>query len=199
MGWPVSRLPGAAYVSLAEGDPVPPEDRFRSPPVQGTCEVGQLEQTYRNERSWLLALAGSRGSRQDAEDIVQHAFVRLAERGAGNVHAPRAYLGQAVKNLVRDRYRSAVRRGENDHHSLDEVELAGSDQAACLEARDRLRRIERALEKLKPLTRQVFLASRVDGYSYAEIAAGTGLSVKGVEKQMSRALKLLARDLRGHD
>ncbi len=130
---------------------------------------------------------------------MQHAFVRLAERGAGTIHAPRAYLGQAVKNLVRDRYRSAARRGENDHHSLDEVELAGSDQSACLEARDRLRRIERALEKLKPLTRQIFLASRVDGYSYAEIAAETGLSVKSVEKQMSRALKLLARDLRGHD
>ncbi|WP_246543958.1 RNA polymerase sigma factor [Novosphingobium profundi] len=176
---------------------MPPEDHVPSERAAGDDAL--LEDTYRHERSWLLSLASARGARQDAEDIVQHAFVRLAERDVRAVRLPRAYLGQAVRNLVRDRQRRAERRSEHDHHSLDEVELADGDQLARLEARDRLRRIERALEKLKPLTRQIFLASRVDGYSYTEIASETGLSVKGVEKQMSKALKILARDLRGHE
>ena len=64
---------------------------------------------------------------------------------------------------------------------------------------DRLARLEQAVLRLKPLTRQIFLACRLDGYSYVEIAEQTGLSVRGVEKQMSRAIKQLGRHLRHHD
>ena len=48
---------------------------------------------------------------------------------------------------------------------------------------------------LKPKTRAIFLAHRVHGLSYAEIANRTGLSVKGVEKQMSKAIAHLDRML----
>jgi len=64
-----------------------------------------------------------------------------------------------------------------------------------MEQRDTLRRIERAVEKLKPRTREIFLAHRVDGLSYAEIAERTGLSIKGVEKQMSKAIAKIDRML----
>ena len=37
------------------------------------------------------------------------------------------------------------------------------------------------------------MAHRLDGFSYAEIAEHTGMSVKGVEKQMSRAIVELRR------
>ncbi len=77
--------------------------------------------------------------------------------------------------------------------------MASGDPVAALEARDRLARIEEAVLRLKPLTREIFLACRLDGYSYAEIAERTGLSVRGVEKQMSRAIKQLGRHLRAHD
>ena len=56
-----------------------------------------------------------------------------------------------------------------------------------------LRRLERAMLRLRPKTREIFLAHRLDGYSYTEIAARTGLSVKGVEKQMSKAIAQLDR------
>ena len=38
-----------------------------------------------------------------------------------------------------------------------------------------------------------FLAHRIDGYGYAEIAHRTGLSIKTVEKHMSRAIAALDR------
>jgi RNA polymerase sigma-70 factor (ECF subfamily) len=37
------------------------------------------------------------------------------------------------------------------------------------------------------------LAHRIDGFTYAEIAERTGLSVKGVEKQMSKAIAKIDR------
>jgi RNA polymerase sigma-70 factor (ECF subfamily) len=45
--------------------------------------------------------------------------------------------------------------------------------------------------RLRPLTREIFMAHRLDGYTYREIAARTGLSVKRVEKHMSRAIAQL--------
>lgn len=62
-----------------------------------------------------------------------------------------------------------------------------------LESRDTLRRLEFAISKLKPKTRAIFLAHRLDGLSYNEIAELTGLSVKGIEKQMSKAIAKIDR------
>jgi RNA polymerase sigma-70 factor (ECF subfamily) len=39
------------------------------------------------------------------------------------------------------------------------------------------------------------MAHRLDGLSYAEIAARTGLSIKGVEKHMCKAIAQLDRSL----
>lgn len=58
-----------------------------------------------------------------------------------------------------------------------------------------LRRLEAAMLKLKPKTREIFMAHRPDALSYAEIAERTGLSVKGVEKQMSKAIAQIDRML----
>ena len=56
-----------------------------------------------------------------------------------------------------------------------------------------LRRLEEAIGKLKPKTREIFLAHRIHGFTYAEIADQTGLSIKGVEKQMSKAIAKIDR------
>ena len=43
------------------------------------------------------------------------------------------------------------------------------------------------------MTREIFLARRVDGLSYAEIAELTGLSERQVERHMARAISRLVR------
>jgi RNA polymerase sigma factor (sigma-70 family) len=67
------------------------------------------------------------------------------------------------------------------------------DQVAVLESRDRLRRLEQVIERLRPRTREIFLAHRIRGLTYAEIADEMGLTVKGVEKQMSKAIAKIDR------
>lgn len=182
--------------ALGEGDPLPPNhDRVASSP-------DILDDLYRTERPGLLRFLSRRTARDRAEDIVQQVFSRMVGKSRNEhaaIAAPGAYLRRAAANLLRDEAKSAVRRGEGRHVPVEEVVVAGADPVLALEARDRLARIEHAVSRLKPLTREIFLACRLDGYSYAEIAERTGLSVKGVEKQMSRAIKQLGRHLRSHD
>lgn len=186
---------GTARVPLEEGDPLPPVDDRAVPK---TC----LEEIYRAERPRLLRFLDRRTAGDRAEDIIQQIFTRLVARSrtdAVPMEVPGAYLRQAAHNLLRDEARNAVRTHQVQHVPIEDVEVGDADPVAALEARDRLVRIEQAVLRLKPLTRQIFLACRLDGYSYAEIAEQTGLSVCGVEKQMSRAIKQLGRHLQNHD
>jgi RNA polymerase sigma-70 factor (ECF subfamily) len=77
--------------------------------------------------------------------------------------------------------------------ALDVLAHPMLDPHPQLEARDMLRRLEGAVAKLPLRTREIFLAHRLDGLTYTEIAARTGLSVKGVEKQMSKAIHQVRR------
>jgi RNA polymerase sigma-70 factor (ECF subfamily) len=62
------------------------------------------------------------------------------------------------------------------------------DQIVYLESRDALRRLKVAVLKLKPKTREIFIARRVHGLTYAEISEITGLSAKAIEKHMAQAI-----------
>jgi RNA polymerase sigma-70 factor (ECF subfamily) len=58
-------------------------------------------------------------------------------------------------------------------------------------------RMQEIVQLMPRLTRDIFLAHRLDGLPYAEIARRTGLTVRQVERRMARALVLLDRSL--HD
>ena len=62
---------------------------------------------------------------------------------------------------------------------------------------EELARMEAALLTLPRLTREVFLAHRIDDLSYAEIAETTGLSVRQIERRMADALYGLHCALQG--
>lgn len=161
---------------------------------RGLCQLGEL---YEAESQGLVRLVTRRiGNPDEARDVVQDVFVRLARLGGdwtGMIERPQAYARRIAANLVRDRAKSAARRSASLHLVADEEMLAGPDPVKLLESRDLLRRLEGAMLRLRPKTRGIFMAHRVEGLTYAEIAERTGLSVKGVEKQMSRALRQLDR------
>jgi RNA polymerase sigma-70 factor (ECF subfamily) len=60
-----------------------------------------------------------------------------------------------------------------------------------------LNRIEQAMLTLPPKTREIFIAHRVHGLSYQQIADRTGLSVRRVERHIARALYGIDRTLEG--
>lgn len=151
----------------------------------------KLDELYRAQAPRLLRFFSNRSGSDDPRDLVHETFERLARKGAtylGTVERPEAYLSRIATNLLRDRAKSAMRHSASAHVPADEVPLAGVDPHDLLEARDMLNRLEFAMERLRPRTREIFMACRLDGYSYAEVAERFGMSVRSIRKQMSRAI-----------
>lgn len=177
---------------LLDGDPLPPEDRVLP------RRSGPLDHLYRSHAPRLLRFFSRRAERQDAADLVQDAFVRYAEaedRSGEPFRRPDAYLAQVAANVLRNRARAAFYRAVSPVD--DEKAVEPLDLAATLEARDELNRMQSAMQRLSPKTREIFMAHRLDGATYAEIAQRMGLSIKGVEWHMTKALRQLHRALDG--
>lgn len=125
-------------------------------------------------------------SAHDADDLVQEAWVRLAcyEREQ-IVDQPEAFLMRTALNLSIDAHRARVGRGEEI--MLEEVVLIDTapDADAVLLGRERLARMGVCLGRLTNKTREIFLAHRVEGLSYQEIARRHQLSISTVEKHVA--------------
>jgi RNA polymerase sigma factor (sigma-70 family) len=124
----------------------------------------------------------------DADDLVQEAWVRLAcyEREQ-TVAQPEAFLMRTALNLSIDAHRARVSHGEEV--LLDEVVLVDTTPSAeaTLLGRERMARMVVCLGRLNEKTRHIFLAHRVDGMSYQEIAREQNLSISAVEKHVAKA------------
>lgn len=139
------------------------------------------------------------GSADEADDLVQEAWVRLAryERECMPVRDPEQFMLRTAVNLAMDRQRVQANHGEEVQ--VDEVELvdtAPSPEDVVL-GRERLDRASRCLGGMTERARDIFLAHRIDGLTYHEIAEQQGLSVSAVEKYIARAALGLTRGMEG--
>ena len=135
----------------------------------------------------------------EAEDLVQEAFLRLAgyER-ACEVRSKEAFLVSAAVNLSIDRSRR-LRRSPFDT-SVHEFEAIASDMAGpdeILSGRSQLDHLGEGLKALPERTRRILLARRIDGESYKVIADREGLTVSAVEKHVARATLQLMKWMDG--
>lgn len=155
----------------------------------------ELDGLYRIEAPRLLRFFGQRVGPEMAHDLVQESFERLAVRRSRHppILSPAGYLIRIAFNLLRNPQSIKSRATQEQHLAFDEDLHGARDPHAALEARDMLQRLDNAVLQLKPKTRMIFLAHRVEGLSYAQIAERTGLSLKAVEKQISKALADLDR------
>lgn len=176
---------------------VPPPTARADESCPGSVGERARELYAEHSSSLIRSLTRQTGCRETAIDLTHEAFERLlrsAPRHFFRLERPDAYLRRISTNLARDwgRSRAVAERASARLEPLCESQV---DQIAILESRDTLRRLEAAVGKLKPRTREIFLAHRVHGLTYAEIAERTGLTVKGVEKQMGKAIAKIDRFL----
>ena len=141
-------------------------------------------------------------SREDAEDVIQEAYVRLLRYSAEHdVENPEHLLYSTARNLAVDaRRRRKARKGTEARYALLEacaLDWPASDEV--LDARQRLKRVEAAITLLPPRCQEVFLLHRLDGMSYSEIATHCGISVSAVEKHIARACLHIDAKVHGDD
>tara|TARA_R110000751_G_C13787190_1_gene481709 strand:+ start:540 stop:1160 length:621 start_codon:yes stop_codon:yes gene_type:complete len=164
-----------------------------------------LHNLFSKRRKALLALAYQRcGSRTDAEDFVQECFARAMQLDWAEVGKPDALLATILINLIRDHGRRQFTRQWADDGSGLEARLEKiSDQSPSaeqrLEHRQTLDRVMEAMAELPDKRARIFRMSRVQGMSYSAISHATGLTKKGIEKHIQRALSDLREILRRHD
>lgn len=133
-----------------------------------------------------------------AEDIVQELFVKLwQKRDSLFLNGPlSAYLRRAATNAAFD-YLDKYKR-EVAYDSTEQFENSLSDEHTenVIAQKDLEKQIEEAVLKLPPACRNVFLLSRNEELSYKEIADTLQISIKTVENQMGKALKILRDELK---
>lgn len=137
-------------------------------------------------------------SRQDADDLVQEAWIRLASyEQRSSVLEPEAFLMRTALNLSIDDHRTARNHGEQV--LLEDVEIVDATPTAetILLARERIVRVSESLASLDAKTRRIFLAHRVDGLSYEQIAKDLRISISAVEKHIAQATLRITRDMEG--
>ena len=140
------------------------------------------------------------GDLQVSQDIVQDAFLKLWEKSPAldSFNTPRAYLYQSVKNsclnhLRHNKIRHSV-EGKLLKHFQETENASLPDTGDPLESlleQDAQDKIDAIIASMPDKCRQVFLLSRHEMLKNKEIAEKMGISVKMVEKQISRALLIL--------
>jgi RNA polymerase sigma-70 factor (ECF subfamily) len=136
--------------------------------------------------------------REACEDIVQEVFARIWERrkdllGAESI---RYYLFTAVRNNCFTYLKEAQRLPilYLPDNEIEEAELAAWDNipgSYGQETVDYKALLGKGINQLPPKCKEVFLLSRMGQLSCTEIASQLGLSVKTVNNQLWKAMKLL--------
>ena len=131
-------------------------------------------------------------SRAVAEEIVQDVLLELWRRRESLVSSssPQAYLFQSARNrsLNHVRHERVVKEGEPYAKRPESMEPMA--HAQMVESEMQLA-VTRAVAALPDRCREIFELSRTHGLKYNEIAEVLGISVKTVEAQMGKALRIL--------
>lgn len=131
------------------------------------------------------------GDLDEAEDIVQQCFVKLWEKHAvlDITWSVKSYLYKTVHNICLNRLRHEQTKNKYQQFNAGQLEKNHSYQD---ESSPELNaRLQEALGDLPPQCRHIFELSRFEELKYREIAETLNISIKTVETQMGKALRVM--------
>jgi RNA polymerase sigma-70 factor (ECF subfamily) len=178
-----------------------PDPHISAAPWPADIDVNvAFDAIYRTEAPWLVRFFRRQlGNPDDAQDLAQETMLRfIRTEPVSNIATPQAYLRRIATNLLRDRFGSgAMRLARASTPLIEGLDFETEfDQHRVLAGREELAVWEQILARLKPQTLEIFLLSRIDGYTYQQIADRLGMTVWNVKKHMMKAIAHVERHRR---
>ena len=176
--------------------------------MTATQQDQRIVETISRERNRLRSFIRRRvGNAEEAEDILQDVFCELVEaaRLMKPIEQVNAWLFRVARNRITDLFRKRRPEVSTDRQVLtaDEEELrledllpspdAGPEAAYAREVL--LDEIDAALDEIPEEQRDVFVAHELEGKSFKDLAAETGLSVNTLLARKRYAVLRLRRRL----
>lgn len=131
-----------------------------------------------------------------AREIIQDLFIHLWE------HRERLRINTSFKAYIYQAARfNSIRRIENARLSnitLDEIPEPESEFYDFMEYAELQEQILKAIESLPPQCNKIFKLSRFEQLTYIQIAKQLNLSVKTIEAQISKALRIIQHSIEGY-
>lgn len=134
------------------------------------------------------------GDMQEAEDITQDTFLKIWEKKDSiKKETVRPLLYTIANNLFLNKIEHSKVNLKFISETTDQGFSSSPDFEMELKEFDS--RLQAAISELDEKNRTVFLMNRIDELTYSDIAKNLDLSVKAVEKRMSKALSFLRTKL----
>lgn len=136
--------------------------------------------------------------RDEAEEMVQATFINVWEKKESITieTSLKSYLYRAVRNSCLNSIKHAKIKKKHAEESLATLDNSYESVSQAVIFVELDQRIGDALLKLPEQCRLVFKMSRFEELKYAEIAAQLNISVKTVENQIGKALKIMREQLK---
>ncbi|MGV3596214.1 MAG: RNA polymerase sigma-70 factor [Bacteroidota bacterium] len=132
----------------------------------------------------------------EAEDVVQQVYINVwQKRDELDIHTSlRAFLYKSVHNACLNRIKQMAVR---ESYAADSMRTATVEHTAdVVVAKELKQKIDDAIDQLPEQCGKIFKMSRYGNLKYQQIADTLGISVKTVENQMGKALKILRTELK---
>jgi RNA polymerase sigma-70 factor (ECF subfamily) len=128
-----------------------------------------------------------------AEEMVQNVFCKLWERtdNLSITGSLRAYLYRAVHNESLNYLKHLKIRSQHQLYVSHRMNQETDNAARTMQVKELEQKLQDALNELPEQCRTIFQLSRFEELRYREIADRLDISVKTVENQMGKALRLL--------
>ena len=131
-----------------------------------------------------------------AEDLVQETFIKIwNKRDEIEKETVKNLLYTIAKNLLMNHFNHQKVVREHQNNSDSELSTASLSPQFQMEEKEFERKLNKAISMLPEDCREVFLMNRIDKLKYKEIADRLGLSIKAIEKRMSKTLGILKETL----
>lgn len=155
---------------------------------------GELFDRYRDD--YTRFAVRMLGSREDADEALQSAFLRAYRALA---RCERERFGAWLYRIVINECRTMATRRERRERRLvrDEAALEGAVSVDPMGDAGLREEIQRALDRLPAEQREAFVLKHVEELSYEEIAALTGVGLSALKMRVKRACERLRELLEG--